>query len=92
MTALLASMIQVCRMAESCDFDDPALKKLCRKVESQEKYLEKIVDIGYKTETVCISEKYFVVLVSELTEIIHLWNGPRNLMNLSPDRELECVH
>jgi len=54
MTALLASMIQVCRMAESCDFDDPALKKLCRKVESQEKYLEKIVDIGYKTETVCV--------------------------------------
>ena len=48
----LLAYVHVSRAAESCDFDDSALKKLCRKVESQDKYLEKIVDIGYKAETV----------------------------------------
>ena len=39
--------------ADSCgDFDDAAIKKLCRKVESQEKYLEKLVENQFKAETV----------------------------------------
>ena len=34
------------------DFEDAAIKKLCRKVESQEKYLEKMVENQFKAETV----------------------------------------
>lgn len=37
---------------DSCDLDDPTLKRLCRKVESQEKYQEKWVATNFKAETV----------------------------------------
>ena len=49
----LALDVPMVNGADSCgDFDDAALKKLCRKVESQEKYLEKMVENQFKAETV----------------------------------------
>lgn len=40
---------------DSCDVDDPTLRRLCRKIESQEKYQEKWVAANFKTETVLFS-------------------------------------
>jgi len=37
---------------DACDFDDPALNKLCRKVESNNQYLDKMIETIHKTETV----------------------------------------
>ncbi len=33
------------RDSDACDFGDAQMKRLCRKVESQEQYFEKMVDI-----------------------------------------------
>nr|CAH0108917.1 unnamed protein product [Daphnia galeata] len=50
---LLLAVVDVCRCdRDSCDIDDPTLKKLCRKVESQEKYQEKWVATNFKAEMV----------------------------------------
>lgn len=50
---LLLVAIELCRCdRDACDIDDPTLKKLCRKVESQEKYQEKWVATNFKAEMV----------------------------------------
>lgn len=47
------AIVEVCLAdRDSCDIDDPKLKKLCRKVESQEKYQEKWVATNFKAEMV----------------------------------------
>lgn len=52
-TLLLVLAVEVCQCdRDACDLDDPTLKKLCRKVESIEKYQEKWVSLNFKTETV----------------------------------------
>lgn len=49
----LVLAVEVCRAErDACDLDDPTLKKLCRKVESQEKYQEKWVATNFKAEMV----------------------------------------
>ncbi|KAI9556213.1 hypothetical protein GHT06_018787 [Daphnia sinensis] len=44
-------IVEVCLAdRDSCDIEDPTLKKLCRKVESQEKYQEKWVANNHRAE------------------------------------------
>lgn len=58
---LLLAVVDVCRCdRDSCDIDDPTLKKLCRKVESQEKYQEKWVATNFKAEMVIMLNSNFV--------------------------------
>ena len=55
---LLLVAIEVCRCdRDACDLDDPTLKKLCRKVESQEKYQEKWVATNFKAEMVIMLKR-----------------------------------
>ena len=51
---LLAALVSLsaAREVDTCNFSDPALKRLCRQVASQDQYDEKMVDILYKTDTV----------------------------------------
>lgn len=60
---------------DACDLDDPTLKKLCRKVESQEKYQEKWVATNFKAETVIVvvDDKWNCLHISIITDIV---NGP----------------
>lgn len=46
---------------DSCDVENPTLRRLCRKIESQEKYQEKWVAANFKTETVLFF--YFSLLL-----------------------------
>ena len=52
LTLLLISVQVALAERDSCDVEDPTLRRLCRKIESQEKYQEKWVAGNFKTETV----------------------------------------
>ena len=54
LVASLGSLVLPTDTRDACNFDDIALNKLCRKVESNNQYLDKMIETIHKTETVNI--------------------------------------
>lgn len=52
LVASLGSLVLPTDTRDACNFDDIALNKLCRKVESNNQYLDKMIETIHKTETV----------------------------------------